>query len=496
MTVDFPRPNRRGILAALGSVPLAAGAWHLGRVEAATTCVLSPSMTEGPYWVDEKLNRSDLTTGTTRPSVTQGTPLTLSINVLSYGSSSCTPAAGVQIDLWHCDAIGAYSDVSANSTVGQTFLRGYQTTDANGQVTFTTIYPGWYSGRTVHIHLRARVYDAAGNTTYNFTSQLFFDDTVTDAVFASAPYNSRGTRDTLNARDSIYNNQTSALLSLTRTASGYAGAISIGLSGLPAATTTAITPASGFWYTATAGGRGVGFELNAAGTRAYVGWYTYDSQGQDIWYAGNATYAGTTCSGTLSQYAGGTALASLGGSAATAASLGTVASFSLAFTSSSAATASITTAAGTTASYALTRYPLDGSSISSPPSWVPQTGWWYSAAYPGTGIFLESQGQVTIGGETYTRLFMVVLSYATDGRAAWYATGGLYGRVTSAGGTLPVFAGTLNEYANGPTLTGNGTGTRVAGERGSISAVFSSTSAGSVTLPSGAVMAIQRFSAF
>ncbi|MGG2339430.1 intradiol ring-cleavage dioxygenase, partial [Salmonella enterica] len=95
--------------------------------------------------------------------------------------------------------IGAYSDVSANGTVGQTFLRGDQATDANGLVTFTTIYPGWYSGRAVHIHLRARVYDAAGNTTYNFTTQLFFDDTVTDTVFASGPYNSRGTRDTRNA---------------------------------------------------------------------------------------------------------------------------------------------------------------------------------------------------------------------------------------------------------------------------------------------------------
>lgn len=331
MKIDVLRPDRRRILAGLSALPLAAGAARFATVEAATGCVLSPLMTEGPYWVDEKLNRADLTTGTTRTSVTQGLPLTLGITVLGMAPAACTPAAGVQIDLWHCDAIGAYSDVAANATVGQTFLRGYQTTDANGVATFTTIYPGWYSGRTVHIHLRARVYDAAGNTTYNFTTQLFFDDTVTDTVFAAAPYSSRGTRDTRNARDSIYGNQTSALLALTRTAAGYAGAITIGLSGLPASTTTtALTPASGFWYTATAGGRGVGFELNAAGTRAYLGWYTYDAQGRDVWYAGTGSYAGASCIGTLSQFAGGPAFAGLGSGATSARLLGVVASFNLA----------------------------------------------------------------------------------------------------------------------------------------------------------------------
>jgi hypothetical protein len=416
---------------------------------------------------------------------------------LGISSSACSAAAGVQIDLWHCDAIGAYSDVSANGTVGQTFLRGYQTTDANGLVTFTTIYPGWYSGRTVHIHLRARVYDAAGNTTYNFTTQLFFDDTVTDTVFAAAPYNSRGTRDTRNARDSIYNNQSSALLSLTRTASGYTGAIAIGLSGLPASATAAVTPASGFWYTAGAGGRGVGFELNAAASRAYVGWYTYDASGNDVWYAGTGTYAGATCSGSLSQFTGGTALASLGqGAAASPAVLGTVANFSLVFSSATAGTASITPAGGSATSYALTRFPLDGIEITAAPSWVPQTGWWYSPSYPGTGIFLESQGQLVLGTDTYSRLFMVIMSYGSTGQASWYAAGGLYGRVASAGGSLPVFSGTLNEFAGGPTLTAGGSGLRVAGERGTVAAIFTSISAGTLTLPNGTSIAIQRFTAF
>src|SRR5215470_346142 len=115
------------------------------------TCVLDPSLTKGPYWVDEKLDRSDITEGKA------GVPLALEIAVYAYASGSCTPLSGAQVDIWHCDATGSYSDVSANNTVGQKFLRGYQATDANGVARFTTIYPGWYSGRTVHIHVKVRL---------------------------------------------------------------------------------------------------------------------------------------------------------------------------------------------------------------------------------------------------------------------------------------------------------------------------------------------------
>ena len=116
-------------------------------------CVVRPELTEGPYFVDEKINRSDIRTDTTTNAVSAGVPLVLTFLVSQIGSSACTPLQGAQVDIWHCDALGVYSDVSGNSG---NFLRGYQVTDANGQAQFTTIYPGWYRGRAVHIHFKIR----------------------------------------------------------------------------------------------------------------------------------------------------------------------------------------------------------------------------------------------------------------------------------------------------------------------------------------------------
>ena len=205
--------------------------------DAETTCILTPTVTEGPYFVDENLNRSDITAGTSQLSVVNGLPLQLNINVYDANTTACTALAGVQIDVWHASATGLYSDVSAQQqgtdTTGETFLRGYQVTDENGDVSFTTIYPGWYQGRTVHIHLKARIFDAAGNETLEATTQIFFDDTITDTVFANAPYNSRGTRDTRNAADDIFDNMTSLLLTLAEPSdgsSGYVGNFSLGIS--------------------------------------------------------------------------------------------------------------------------------------------------------------------------------------------------------------------------------------------------------------------------
>src|SRR5205807_2293498 len=107
-------------------------------------CVVTPSETEGPYFVDERLNRSDITTDPSTGSKRDGTPLTLTFNVSRVGAGGCTTLSGAQVDVWHCDAAGVYSDVAAQSTVGRRFLRGYQLTDADGAATFTTIYPGWY----------------------------------------------------------------------------------------------------------------------------------------------------------------------------------------------------------------------------------------------------------------------------------------------------------------------------------------------------------------
>jgi protocatechuate 3,4-dioxygenase beta subunit len=195
-----------------------------------SSCVLTAALTEGPFFVDEKLNRSDIRTDPTTGVVSAGIPLALTFNVERVASSACTPLTGAYLDVWHCDSTGTYSDVSGSS---KKFLRGYQVTDGNGIAAFTTIYPGWYSGRAVHIHFKLRLY--AGTTkTYEFTSQFFFDDTLTDSVYTQSPYSSRGTRDTRNASDGIYNSLSTTdkaglTLQTSKTTDGYAGVINLGV---------------------------------------------------------------------------------------------------------------------------------------------------------------------------------------------------------------------------------------------------------------------------
>jgi len=206
----------------------------------ALACVASPSMTEGPYFVDELLKRSDIridpTDGTMRP----GIPLTLAITLFSVNGNVCAPLKGAQIDIWHCDASGVYSDEAANNTVGKKFLRGYQLTDDTGLASFTTIYPGWYMGRTVHIHVKVRTFSADGTQSYAFNSQLFFDDTLSDMIFAQPPYSAHGKRDTTNATDMVFNgtDQGTAdphdmgekmLLTLTKDGQGYATQVYVGV---------------------------------------------------------------------------------------------------------------------------------------------------------------------------------------------------------------------------------------------------------------------------
>lgn len=199
----------------------------------AAGCVVRPEMTVGPYFVDEKLNRSDVRTDPSDGSVKAGAPLALTFSVLSVGGNSCTPIAGATVDIWHCDAQGVYSDVTdaaiGSNTVGKKFLRGYQTTDASGAATFTTIYPGWYRGRAIHIHFKIRTTTPA-NQAYEFTSQLFFDDALSDQVFAQEPYASKGKRDTLNSRDGIYaNGGDQMLLAPMKTDQGYTAMFAVGL---------------------------------------------------------------------------------------------------------------------------------------------------------------------------------------------------------------------------------------------------------------------------
>jgi protocatechuate 3,4-dioxygenase beta subunit len=156
---------------------------------AAPDCVLMPELTEGPYYLDLDLVRSDITEG--RP----GLPLDLRVTVVDAGS--CEPIEGAAVDVWHCDAEGTYSGVQGAE--GDTFCRGVQLTDASGAADFRTVFPGWYTGRAVHIHIKV---SADGDQTH--TGQLFFDRETLSDVYASEPYAARGEPDQPNESDGIY----------------------------------------------------------------------------------------------------------------------------------------------------------------------------------------------------------------------------------------------------------------------------------------------------
>ncbi|MBI3621409.1 MAG: intradiol ring-cleavage dioxygenase [Nitrospirae bacterium] len=195
-------------------------------------CVVRPEQTEGPYFVDERLNRSDIRNDPSDGSVKEGAPLQLTLRVHEIRGKECAPLPGAMVDIWHCDAKGVYSDVRDRAlfdTRGKKFLRGYLTTDANGAVQFETIYPGWYPGRTVHIHFKIRTSPEARRG-YEFTSQIYFDDALTDRVLAHAPYLPAGRGRIRNAGDGIFQDGgEKLLLPVTQQGDGYAGTFDIGL---------------------------------------------------------------------------------------------------------------------------------------------------------------------------------------------------------------------------------------------------------------------------
>jgi protocatechuate 3,4-dioxygenase beta subunit len=198
-------------------------------VTAATTSSCSSATLEGeegPYFVDDSAtgyNRSNIVANLDGTQTQTGIPLALTIYVFDT-KNNCAAMQGVQVDIWHCNADGVYSAEASESTTGESWLRGYQLTDANGKVAFTTIIPGWYQGRTTHIHLRLRsTYDETDNSGSN-TMQLFFDQTLVDTIDTTvAPYSSEGKNSTTNASDRVYSQQEDGTTLMTLTGSETAG---------------------------------------------------------------------------------------------------------------------------------------------------------------------------------------------------------------------------------------------------------------------------------
>jgi protocatechuate 3,4-dioxygenase beta subunit len=177
--------------------------------DGAPSCTLTPEQTEGPFYFDADAIRSDIREGKV------GVPLRLGIRVRD--ARSCEPLPNAVVDIWHCDALGSYSAFGAEE--GETYLRGAQVTDRDGIVEFMTVYPGWYMGRTVHIHAKAHL-----DRQTVLTTQLYFDDDVTALVYERAPYSSRPGRDAFNDTDGIFDER--LVLRVSREGNGRLGLIS------------------------------------------------------------------------------------------------------------------------------------------------------------------------------------------------------------------------------------------------------------------------------
>jgi protocatechuate 3,4-dioxygenase beta subunit len=230
--------SRREALTVLGAsgIGLLVGGGHQNPAWAdprrrAPACVARPEQTAGPYFVDAKLNRSDIRSDAASGEVKDGAPLDLVLAVSGLRAGACAPLAGAHVDIWHCDAMGVYSGVKdpGFDTVGRSFLRGYQITDDAGEARFRTIYPGWYPGRAVHIHFKIRT-DPGSERGHEFVSQLYFDEALTGRVFSRMPYAGRKGEPDRNADDAIFaRGGQQLLLSPKATGEGYSARFEVGL---------------------------------------------------------------------------------------------------------------------------------------------------------------------------------------------------------------------------------------------------------------------------
>lgn len=228
--------TRRTVLGLIGAGGATLFSANLRRVsaaqsDAAAACVIRPRHIEGPYFVDAGLNRSDIRSDPRSGLVKHGVPLRIAFRVSQLSGSRCLPLTGAQVDVWQCDAEGRYSETKEwqESTIGQQFLRGYQLTDRRGSASFMTIFPGWYPNRAVHIHFKIRT-EQRGAGGWEFTSQIYFDDELTDAIHALPAYAGRGARKVRNDRDLLFFFRGSRLiLPLREEKKGYAGTFDIAL---------------------------------------------------------------------------------------------------------------------------------------------------------------------------------------------------------------------------------------------------------------------------
>lgn len=164
--------------------------------------VMTPTVEVGPFWVEELLNRSDVLSDPNTGTVQQGVALALDVYLHEVNNLTSYPLEGCTVDLWQANSQGLYSDESQESTSGQKWLRGYQISDAAGKVSFSTIVPGWYSGRTPHIHFRLR--KTTNGSTFNWTTQSFVSDALTKAVYTQSPYATHTGQDTFTTNDRLY----------------------------------------------------------------------------------------------------------------------------------------------------------------------------------------------------------------------------------------------------------------------------------------------------
>jgi protocatechuate 3,4-dioxygenase beta subunit len=204
--------TRRRALTVLGAAGFAAA--KLGKPLSAQTaagplvhCIARPESIEGPYFLDKRANRQDIRVESSSGAISAGVLLTLGLTVSALNGGKCSPLPAATIDVWQCDALGVYSGVAdplfgaESRALG--FLRGYQRTGTDGTARFLTIYPGWYTGRAVHLHFKIRT-EGADRQAYEFTSQLYFPESLTDQIHAQAPYSQRKRRDMTNDRDSFF----------------------------------------------------------------------------------------------------------------------------------------------------------------------------------------------------------------------------------------------------------------------------------------------------